>query len=114
MHIVFGDEVATELRKKYTVLELDTIPHPTRGPTPAYCVLSVEKIVMEMASLEQNISLHEQVIGGIKKNDTKFTRELCELMKGKFGGEMDTFYEEVVKRIDETNCTFLVLPQEIS
>ena len=47
MHIVLTQAVADELRKRYTLLELDSMPHPD-GVVPAFCVLPVEQIVMEM------------------------------------------------------------------
>lgn len=109
MHIVFGNEVADELRKKYTVLELDTITHPEHGKVPAFCVLPVEKIALEMSSLEQNVKLHEQIVQGIKDNDTALVLGLCQIMAGKFGGDLDTFYEEIVKRINTTGSTALVI-----
>ena len=108
MNIVFGDDVVEQLRLKYTVLELDTLPHPEKGMVTAYCVMPVEQIALEMASLEQNCALHEQVIQGIKDNDTVLVRGLCETMQGKFGGELDTFYQEIIKRIDSTNRTSVI------
>ena len=56
MHIVLTKAIADELRSKYTVLELDTMPHPD-GPVPAFCVLPVEQIAMEMFNLEKNVSV---------------------------------------------------------
>jgi hypothetical protein len=114
MNIVFGDDVVEELRKKYTILELDTLPHPEKGLVTAYCVIPVEQIALEMAALEQNCALHEQVIQGIKANDTVLVKSLCETMQGKFGGELDTFYQEIIKRIDSTSSTSVVITQTIS
>lgn len=113
MHIVLTQAVADELSKRYTVLELDSMPHPD-GAVPAFCVLPVEKIVLEMQNLEANVSLHEQLITAIKDNNTSKAVELCESLKGKFGGELDSFYEEVLLRIEKTNSTFLVLEQTFS
>lgn len=113
MHIVLTQEVADQLRQKYTVLELDTMPHPG-GPVPAFCVLPVEKIVLEMSSLDDNVKVHETLIQAIKDNQTEIAKQLCIQLTGKFGGELDTFYEEILKRIETTNSTFLVLEQTIS
>jgi hypothetical protein len=113
MHIVLTQAVADELRKKYTVIELDTMPHPD-GPVPAFCVLPVEKIALEMSSLEKNVSLHEQLIDAIKTNNTKLAEDLCDVLMGKFGGELDSFYEVVLDRIKKNNSTSLVIEQTIS
>jgi hypothetical protein len=113
MHIVLTQAVADELRAKYTVLELDTMPHPD-GPVPAFCVLPMEKIAMEMSSLDQNVSMHEQLIDAIKTNNTKLANDLCDVLLGKFGGDLDTFYNEIKSRIEQTNSTSLVVTQAIS
>lgn len=109
MHIVLTQVVADELRKRYTLLELDSMPHPD-GPVPAFCVLPVEQVVMEMASLESNVALHEQLIQAVKNNDCTSATELCKSLIGKFGGELDSFYGEVLHRIANTGSTELVLP----
>jgi hypothetical protein len=108
MHIVLTQAVADELRQKYTVLELDTMPHPD-GPVPAFCVLPVEKIAMEMSRLEENVSLHKQLIDAIKNNECDQSMILCENLFGKFGGELDSFYEIVLERIKKNKSTSLVI-----
>lgn len=106
MHIVLTQAVADELRSRYTVLELDTVPHPD-GPVPSFCILPVEQIVMEMASLETNVALHEQLILAMKNNQTDEAKHLCNQLLGKFGGELDSFYSIVVDRINSTGSTLL-------
>jgi hypothetical protein len=108
MHIVLTQQVADELRKKYTVLELDTMPHPD-GPVPAFCVLPVEQIALEMSRLGENVSLHEQLIDAIKNNDCNQAMILCENLFGKFSGELDSFYEIVLERTKKNNSTSLVI-----
>ena len=106
MHIVLTQAIADELRAKYTVLELDTMPHP-EGPVPAFCVLPMEQIALEMSTLGHNVQLHEQLIDAIKANKTKLADDLCDVLLGKFGGELDTFYHEIKSRIEKTNSTSL-------
>jgi hypothetical protein len=107
MNIVFGDDVAEELRKKYTLLEVDTVQHPEHGLVSAWVVLPMESIAMEMASLDQNVMQHAMLIESLKKDDASTVRLMCQALTGKFGGEMDTFYEEITKRIDNTGSTLL-------
>jgi hypothetical protein len=113
MHIVLTEKVATELRKKYTVLELDTM-HGPAGPVPAYCVVPVEKIALQMSSLEQNVKLHEQLIDAMKADDVKLTEDLCNILKGQFGGELDSFYDIIIERVNRTKSTVLNLEQQIT
>jgi hypothetical protein len=110
MHIVLTQAVADELRKKYTVLELDTMPHPD-GPVPAFCVLPVEQIAMEMSRLGENVSLHEQLIDAIKNNQCNQALILCENLFGKFSGELDSFYDIIIERVNKTKSTVLTPEQ---
>jgi hypothetical protein len=107
MNIIFGSTLIEEISAKYTVLELDSIPHPEQGLVPAYCVVPVEKIVFEMSILETNVALHSQLIEAMHHGKTELTTELCHLLKGKFGGELDTFYDEIISRVERTNSTML-------
>lgn len=106
MHIVLTKAVADELRNRYTLLELDSMPHPD-GPIPSFCVLPVEQIVMEMSSLDTNVALHEQLVQAIKDNQPNTALSLCEQLMGKFGGELDSFYTVIVDRINSTGSTLL-------
>lgn len=109
MHIVLTQAVADELRQKYTVLELDSMPH-TDEFIPAFCVLPVESIAMEMSSLNANIELHEQLVDAIKNNDCAVARQICHDLMGKFGGELDSFYQVIIERIESTGSTKLQMP----
>lgn len=106
MHIILSEAVALELRKKYTVLELDSM-RGSAGLVPAYCVIPVEKIVMEMASLQHNVQTHEQLVDAMKNDDLEMTIQLCLLLKGKFGGELDSFYDIVHERVTVSQTTRL-------
>lgn len=109
MHIVLTQAVADELRQKYTVLELDSMPY-TNELVPAFCVLPVESIAMEMTSLNTNIELHVQLVDAIKNNDCAVAKQLSYDLLGKFGGELDSFYQIIIQRVDSTGSTKLVLP----
>jgi hypothetical protein len=109
MNIVLTQAVANELKQKYTVLELDSMPHPD-GAIPAFCVLPVESIAMEMTQLSNNVEQHEKLIDAVKNNDCETAVELCSLLQGKFGGELDSFYSEILHRIISTGSTKLILP----
>jgi hypothetical protein len=109
MHIVLTKQIADELRQKYTVLELDSMPYQTEI-VPAYCVLPVECIAMEMSSLDTNIDLHGQLVEAIQNEDCDSAADLCKKLLGKFGGEVDSFYQVILDRIHSTGSTKLVLP----
>jgi hypothetical protein len=113
MQIVFGREAAEQLREKYTVLELETVP--VQGETlETFCVVPMESIALEMAALQQYVQLHEKFVKAIKDNEPNVCVELSEHLMGKFGGELDSFYEIIADRCASTGSTEFMVPPEPS
>jgi hypothetical protein len=101
MQIVWDKEAIKELRKKHTVLELETFP--VNGEMfSAWCVVPAEKISTELANINAYVELHEGFIKAFKEKDAKLCNDIAEHLMGKFGGELDTFYEEILSRINKT------------
>ena len=108
MNLIFNLESKLLLESRYTVLELETIAMPGADPITAWCVVEAEKVIPEIDMLPLNISLHEDLLSAIKKDDVTAATKLCTELTGKFGGELDTFYEEIQKRIERTgSCAFV-------
>ena len=99
MQIIFSRVVAEELRKQHTVLELETIVKD--GITlDAYCVVPADRInLSELPQLEHNCKLHQAFVDAYNIKDYKICNDLFPHILGKFGGEVDTFYQEIVQRI---------------
>jgi hypothetical protein len=97
MHIIFGKH--PELEEKYTVLELDTIQIGPTGPErTAYCV--VENIPLEeMPAVDMLKVLHNELITQYRARDWARCEAIIGQLKGKWGGEMDSFYTELALRI---------------
>ena len=99
MYIIVGTERASVLRETHTVLSLEKIVHEGTEDR-AYCVVSSESInFIEIPQLKQYIDLHEQFVAEYEKENYKFCRDWVEHLYVKFGGELDTFYDEILKRI---------------
>lgn len=101
MHIIFGNEQAAELADKYTVLELDTFQFGQQGPVvTAYCI--VESIALgEMLTLQENKTLHQQLITGYQQRHWGRCLELLPMLQGKWNGEIDSFYQDLKSRIEQ-------------
>lgn len=101
MHIIFGDEQAQEISKSYTVLELDTIQFGEDGPeVRAYCV--VENIpITDMPRVESLKNLHSELMPNYRKKDWNFCTQAIEQLMGFWGGELDTFYNNLQTRITQ-------------
>lgn len=101
MQLIFGKENAEMLRERYTVLELETVIKD--GVTlDVYCVISAEQIgITNFPLLENWVKLHNEMLHGYHTNQYNYVRQAIEHLMGKFGGEVDSFYEEIIKRIDQ-------------
>ena len=99
MNIIFGDAV-NQLSSEYTVLELDTINiQPIQYKVATWCV--VEHIPAdELASANLNKKLHSDLIIEYRNQNWAACADNISQLMGKWGGEVDTFYQELLKRID--------------
>ena len=105
MDIIFGRENAEKLREKYTVLDLEKLEvKDDSGKSTemeVFCLIPADKIALpDLPQLEQWIKLHEDFLKGYHKKEYNYCRQCIDHLTGKFGGELDSFYEEILKRID--------------
>lgn len=99
MHIIFGKEHADQLEQKYTVLELDTFQLGENGPTiTAYC--TVENVpFQELSNLEQQKIQHQHLLINYRGRVWNDCLEAVDSLTGKWGGELDSFYQDLAQRI---------------
>jgi hypothetical protein len=99
MQIVWDQEVVEKLSNNHTVLELESFMINGESRT-VYCVVPPEKIGLEgFATLDGRKALHSQFITAYHEKNYTLCQELSELLIGSFGGELDSFYEEILSRI---------------
>jgi hypothetical protein len=97
MNILLGEENVAQIDEKYTVLELDTI-RISGQDIKAYCV--VEQLPLyEMLTLEQFRDLHENLMKNYKSKNWKYCIDAIEHLKGKWKGDLDSFYDDLNSRI---------------
>ena len=99
MNIIFGDNVANQAREKYTVLELDTFVFEQKDITAtAYAV--IERVpLMEMVNIESFKTLHANLMLEYRKRNWKYCEDAIEHLRGKWNGDLDTFYTELYERV---------------
>jgi len=103
MQLIFGKDAAEQLRDKYTVLELETIDVEGKS-LEVFCVVSAEHVgIVELPTLDQWVKLHNEFLHGYATDQYNYCRQCIEHLMGKFGGELDTFYEEMLRRINEAD-----------
>ena len=102
MQLIFNKEAAMEMADRFTVLELDTIN--TNGKdTTVYCVVPAENMSLgDLPTLAESIRMHAFLIEQLKNKDYEKCIEALSHLYGKFGGEVDSFYTEIAKRITES------------
>jgi hypothetical protein len=98
MQIIFNKDIAEQMKDTHTVLELETFD--VEGQTlHTFCVVPADKIPLaEFPQLPVYKELHGAFVAALKNKDSRLCADLAEHLKGKFGGEVDTFYEEILKR----------------
>ena len=100
MDIIFSRKVAEELSERYTVLELE--PHIVEDKVlETFCVIESDKIPLnEVTMLEHWKKLHREFVQANKEKNAKLCHDLRPYLKGKWGGELDEFYDIVCGRFD--------------
>ena len=101
MHIVLGREVADALRENYTVLELDSFE--TKGQTvTAFCIVN-EIPIQELPQLEYNKKLHAEFMSQYYQGNWDNCEVIVQGLKGKFNGELDSFYDIICARLNSSS-----------
>lgn len=98
MNIIFKDN-AKEIQEKYTVLDLDTFLMPDGSVYTACCV--VENIpITELSQTPSLKELHVKLIENYAKKNWSYCEQAIEQLVGKWGGEVDSFYEDIRSRVN--------------
>jgi len=105
MEIIFSRAAAESMQEKYTVLELES--HPVGEEIlETFCVVPGDKIPLtEMVMLEHWKKLHADFVQANKDKDAKLCADLAEHLVGKWGGELDEFYQIVCERFVDPAAT---------
>lgn len=105
MDIIFGRENAEKLREKYTILDLETVTDQEGNSMEVFCLIPAEKLSLsDLPTLDQWTKLHNDFLNGYQTKQYNYCRDAISHLMGKFGGEVDTFYEEILRRIDQAEA----------
>lgn len=101
MNIVLGTENVAEVKDKYVVLELDSfLLNGSSEPVSAYAI--IENVpIEELSTAEQFRDLHHNMIKNYRQQNWIFCRNAIEHLMGMWHNEVDSFYEQILSRIDE-------------
>ena len=101
MNIIFESNITPELRERCTLLRLDRIfIKDLDRICTAYCI--IQNIPMsEMATLENYLELHENMMDNFYKRNWDFCEQALEHLLGRWNKEVDSFYESFSIRLSE-------------
>ena len=103
MEIVYGRENADMIRERHLVLDLETVD-VNGTPIDLYCVIPTDKLnFKEIQDLPMWTKLHQDFIQGYIEKQYPYCLQCIEHLMGKFGGEVDSFYEIIKDRIENEN-----------
>jgi hypothetical protein len=98
MQIIWNSEVAEKLKNSHTILELESFEVEGNMLT-AYCVVPAEKIAIDgFANLDNYKQLHEGFLKAFREKNHALCKDISEHLIGAFGGELDTFYQDILSR----------------
>ena len=101
MNIIFDSPQVEVLKQRHVLLELDTFLIGNQSaPIKSWCV--VEQIpINEINTAEHYQKLHVSLIEHYHKRNWSVCKDAIALLKGKWGGELDSFYDTLSDRITQ-------------
>jgi adenylate cyclase len=99
MNIILGHENVNDVGDRHIVLELDTMRFSGSDKTvTAYCL--VEQMPLEEMFVVINfIDLHTNLMKNYRLRNWKFCEDALEHLRGKWRGELDSFYDTLASRV---------------
>lgn len=103
MQIIWDQTVVEQLKQSHTLLELETFD--VKGvPITTWCVVPADKIgISGFTTLQNYVDIHKAFIKAFNEGNYKLCEDCLEHLPGQFGGELDSFYEEIARRIENAN-----------
>jgi hypothetical protein len=100
VYIVIGDDVKV-LDEKYVTFELDTVRYSVNeDPVTSYCVITNDHIPLpDLNRITEFKNLHQNLMKNYRKRNWQFCLDAIEHLRGRFKGEMDSFYDDIEKRV---------------
>lgn len=107
MNIILGKENLETIDKRYVVLELDTIRiKGSTDPVTAYCLID-ELPLNEISVVAEYSELHNNLLRNYRKRNWNYCENAIEHLRGRWRGEVDSFYDSLTGRIQDLRTATL-------
>lgn len=101
MNIILGNDNLDTISTRYTVLPLDKI-RVAKSPDAIQSYCLIENLpIGEMFHLDNWINLHKNLMINYERRNWLYCVQAIEHLKGKWNGELDSFYDHLESRINE-------------
>lgn len=99
MNIIFGRPHAELLNSRYVVLEIVNLEDLSTD-YQCFCIIEGNSLpVKELPMLDHYKKLHSKLLDNLKANNKTLCKELVPHLHGRWGGELDTFYQAILEHI---------------
>lgn len=99
MYIISQDHVP-EIDQRYVVLELDTVIDPETKSSKTYYGVVQTLPLGEMPSAHLAADAHRELMAAYKRQDWQFCVSAAKGLRGRWNGEMDSFYDSLLSRLE--------------
>lgn len=109
MKVIFGRDAAAAISERMTVLELDTLyQEGLKESVTAFAVLDNTDVpLQELPLMENHLKLHNTMMLEYRAKNFSYCEQALEHLRGKWGGEIDSFYDELQNRINSLKTATL-------
>jgi hypothetical protein len=98
MNIIFKENSA-DIEKRYVVLDLDTFSIPD-GSTHTVCCVVENIPITELSETENLKAVHANLLASYGQRNWDQCEQAIAQLVGKWGGEVDSFYEDIRSRVN--------------
>lgn len=96
---MFESSLTDEVRSKYILLPLDTFYFKQADRAEvAYCLIE-NAPVTEMMYVDRYLDLHRNLVRNYQERNWKYCEDAMEHLRGRWDGELDSFYDSLAGRI---------------
>ena len=103
MQVIFGKQQADSLKEKFTLLELDTFMQDGMSePITTYAVVGMNDVQLsDIVGMAGLVDVHNTMLHEYRKRNWNYCHQALEHLTGKWGGQLDSFYQVFGDRIKD-------------
>lgn len=98
--MISDPEQLQAVAQRHILLELDTVVSADTGQPQRYHCLIEDPVTQDLLEARQWTQLHADLIRNYRLRNWNYCREAIDHLRGRWSGSVDSFYDELVDRID--------------